>query len=394
MRREQYSKLGSVEPVRTTGVHPVLSHEIFASQDFGGISRYMSELHNTFRRLGVASTLLAPLYKTDSLRGSERVVGIRIPKQLQVRGTGQLASWIGRLVEPPALALLGRRHTGLVLHKSYYPAMPPPRHVANAITVHDMAHELHPSAFPLDDSTSIRKQVWCEKADVVIAVSHYTKSQLVSLFDIDPDRVVVCHHGVTKVDPDVAALEALHNTPPFLLYVGGRRGHKNFDRLTAAYAQSSAAGDGTRLIAFGGGPPDRPELARLEKLGIFQLVTFATGGDAVLAAHYAAAIGLLYPSIDEGFGFPPLEAMQHRCPVGAARAGAIPEIVQDAAVLFDPVDEDAMAKSIDRLVADSVLRARLSEEGVAQASTFSWEAAAKTTLTAYALALTRAGEHA
>jgi glycosyltransferase involved in cell wall biosynthesis len=267
-----------------------------------------------------------------------------------------------------------------------------PRRVATAITVHDMAHELHPSAFSPHDTTSARKRVCCEGADVVLAVSHYTKSQLVRFIDIDPERIVVCHHGVTRVQPDAAALQALGKSPPFLLYVGGRRGHKNFYRLAAAYSGSAVAADGTRLIAFGGGPPQSAELVRLRELGISQMVTFTSGNDASLAAHYAVASALLYPSIDEGFGFPPLEAMQHRCPVAAARAGAIPEVVEDAALLFDPVDRDAITESIDRIVEDSDLRARLSGKGLARASAFSWETAAKTTLAAYAVALERAGD--
>jgi len=256
-----------------------------------------------------------------------------------------------------------------------------------------MMNELHPSAFPPDDRMSIHKRRWCERVDVVIAVSHYTKSQLLHHFvDVDPQRVVVCYHGVTRVDPDGATLEKLADQPPFLLYVGRRNGLKNFDRLAAAYAQSSAPAAGIRLVAFGGGQPDRRELARLEALGISQLVIFNAGDDAVLAAHYAAAVGLVYPSIDEGFGFPPLEAMQHRCPVGASRAGAIPEIVKDAALLFDPIDETAMAESIDQLLTDSHLRARLSEQGLVHASTFSWDAAAMRTLGAYEFALTRAAD--
>jgi glycosyltransferase involved in cell wall biosynthesis len=375
---------------RQEEIRPVLSHDIFAVQGVGGISRYVAELHKALRRLSVPSTVLAPLHQSDLLANLDRVAGVRIPAQLRVRGASRVAYWTGHLAEPPILALLSRRHRSLVLHRTYYSRKAPPRDMAAVITVHDMVHELHKDAFTPHDQTTIRKRIWCDQADMIIAVSHHTKAQLVALLGIDAARIVVCHHGVSSVDPNPRALETLGAQQAFLLYVGRRGGYKNFERLATAYARSLAPTEGVRLVAFGGEAPSTFEYAHLERLGITYHVSFTRGDDAELAAYYAAAVGLIYPSLDEGFGFPPLEAMLHGCPVAASGAGAIPEVVDDAALLFDPTSVEDMSNAINRIASDTALRAILASRGIARATTFTWEDAAKGTLSAYDFAL----EHA
>lgn len=101
----------------------------------------------------------------------------------------------------------------------------------------------------------------------------------------------------------------------------------------------------------------------MRKLGIYDLVTFAAGDDAALAAHYEAAVALLYPSVDEGSGVSATRGDATSLSVAAARAGAIPEVVDDAALLFDPLDVEATTQSIDRLLDGAELRVRLTDRG-------------------------------
>ncbi len=369
-------------------IRPVFSHDIFATQRVGGVSRYVCELHNALCQAGIRSTVIAPVHVCYLLAGAERVLGIRVPDRLQIRGATRIMRAVDRLAEPGALALVAGGGRGVVLHRTYYSSVLPSRKYATAITVYDMIHERHPEMFSTrDDPMGRRKRLWCERADAVIAISDYTKRQLVSLLDIDPARVVVCHLGVTRVDPEPAAHDRLSASRPFFLYVGNRRGYKNFDRLVRAFSQSRAALDGTGLTAFGGGEPTTGELRCLDEHRVSHLVSFAKGDDASLAARYATATGLLYPSLDEGFGMPPLEAMLHGCPVAASDAGAIPEVVADAALLFNPTDVESMTTAIDRIASDPALRASLASRGAVRAATFTWDTAARTTLSAYAAAL-------
>jgi glycosyltransferase involved in cell wall biosynthesis len=370
-------------------IRPVFSHDIFIRQRFGGVSRYFAELHRALRRLGVPSTILAPLHRCELLDRGPGVVGVRIPRRLQLKKTGMVT--VGAASEPAALALLASMYKQVVLHRTYYSDVRPTLRTATAVTVYDMIHERHRDAFfTSGDPTTSQKRLWCERTDVIFAISHHTKAELVDVFGIAPDRIVVTHLGVTKVEPDQATVAALHESSPFLLYVGSRAMYKNFDHLIKAFARSTAPRSGVRIVAFGGGPSTPMERRHLDVCGISNLVTFTDGDDARLAAYYAGAIALVYPSLDEGFGLPPLEAMLHGCPVGASLGGAIPEIVADAALLFDPTSEEEIAGAIDSLLSDSDCRSRLVKNGCERVAKFTWDATARATLEGYQAALSHA----
>jgi glycosyltransferase involved in cell wall biosynthesis len=311
------------------------------------------------------------------------VRGVRVPERLRSRPSIALATQVGRLHEPRALRRLRRSHPELVLHKTHYSRYLPAPDVPAVITVHDMTYERHPQTIDRAHEASALKRLWCDRAEAIITVSDYSKGELLHFFDVDPQRVFVCRLGVTRVSPDPRRRDALSGAGPFVLYVGQRRGYKNFDGLLAAFARSAAPGAGIRLVAFGGGPASEADRRAIAELGIERSVVFAGGDDAALAAHYASALALIHPSLDEGFGLPLLEAMSHGCPVAAARAGAMPEVAGPAALLFEPREPDSVAAAIDRLVSDDALRTSLSHDGRARAEGFSWEATARATLSAY-----------
>jgi glycosyltransferase involved in cell wall biosynthesis len=372
-------------------VRPVFSCDIFASQGIGGVTRYFAELHRAFRELGVESVVLAPLFLSAFLESSVGVVGVGIPDRLRVRGAPRLARRLGHLAQGPALALLRRGGQRIVFHPTYYSAVAPSLGVATAVTVYDMIHERYPGQFPNGKRLSAQKARWIEKADVVLAISQHTKDEIVDMLGVDPARIFVSKLGTTRVEPDAATLEAIAGYP-FLLYVGQRSGYKNFEALVSALGRSRAAQEGIGLVAFGGGSPTAREERVIADAGLSDLVRFVTGNDRVLAAHYASAVGLVYPSLAEGFGLPLLEAMSHGCAVVAATAASIPEVVGEAALLFDGSDGDAIRDAIDMLIGSADQRQRLSAAGKERAALFSWEATADLTLTAYARAFANAAE--
>jgi glycosyltransferase involved in cell wall biosynthesis len=373
-------------------LRPVLSHDAFVLQSFGGVTRYFCELHRALSDAGVRSTVLAPIHFCRPLTDAERVFGVFISERLQRRGVIRATRALGQITEPVALAALATPRRRLVLHRTYYSPVRRNRKHAAVVTVYDMIHERHSELFPSAPRIYEEKRASCSEADVIIAISEYTKSELVQAIDVDPARVIVTHLGVSRVEPEPTINDRLEASAPFLLYVGKRTGYKNFERALRAFARSSAGRDGTRLVAFGGGKPTRRELKVAEELGVAPQVVFTSGDDRALAAHYATALALVYPSLDEGFGLPPLEAMLHGCPVAASAAGAIPEVAGDAAVLFDPTDEEAIGGAIDCVVSDEALRARLRSRGAARAARFTWGETARKTVAAYAAALAAAEE--
>ena len=170
-----------------------------------------------------------------------------------------------------------------------------------------------------------------------------------------PEKVVVTYLGVTVVDPAPGPLPFPES--PWILYVGDRgKPYKNWTRLLDAVA---ALGPRARLACFG--PPASPdEHGAIVARHLTGRVRFIGGDDHDLARIYRAASLLVYPSRFEGFGLPPLEAMAHGCPVVAARAGALPEILGDAAFLdFDPMDTDALAGAISVVLDDGERAASL-----------------------------------
>lgn len=327
--------------------------------------------------------VVAPLWRSNGLRGVPGVIGVEVPKWLH-SGLGiRIARALGMLFDPLAISWRSALSRELVVHRTYYfPSVPLPR-VPTVITVHDMIHELNPNDFPTDDPTARQKRAWCTKADLIIAISEHTARQAVERLNLDPARIRVVHHGVSYLLPDEERLEGLRRRQPFILYVGSRGGYKNFNALLRAYAQTDSCREGVDLVAFGGGPATPSELKLIRTLGLDDRLRFSSGDDGALASHYAAALALIYPSLDEGFGLPPLEAMLHGCPVAAAKEGAIPEVSGPAVLLFDPKSTEELRDAIDRIIGDETLRRKLMELGQVHASRFSWSACAARTLAAY-----------
>jgi glycosyltransferase involved in cell wall biosynthesis len=164
--------------------------------------------------------------------------------------------------------------------------------------------------------------------------------------------------------------------------VGNRGGYKNFGKLLKAFSSSSILRE-FDLIAFGGSPLLPGEWDEIKRLGITDRVRFESGSDRDLAEHYRAATAFVYPSMYEGFGIPPLEAMSHGCPVVCSNAGAIPEVVGDAGVYFDPNNSDELRSTLERVATTEGLQADLRVRGYQRISAFSWDRCAEATAKIY-----------
>jgi glycosyltransferase involved in cell wall biosynthesis len=259
--------------------------------------------------------------------------------------------------------------------------------MARVETVHDMIVERFPEYFPHAERMRDAKRIACQHADIIIAVSDHTRRMLTEYLGVPHERIRVIHHGVSSFATDERRVAELGVAPPFLLFVGKRGGYKNFTGLIHAFAASDAAKNGIVLRAFGGGKPTAMEVEQISSLKLDGLVEFDAGSDAELSANYRTALALVYPGLEEGFGMPPLEAMTHGCPVIASSAGGIPEVVGDAAAMFDPTVVESITSAIDAVVSDESLRRTLSARSVDRAELFTWENAATKTVAAYAAAL-------
>lgn len=365
----------------------IYDHQTFILQSYGGISRYFVRLARGLMELGQEIDVVAPIYRNRYLQD--------LPKSLV---HGIKFGWL-----PPKtsrLALLANHHLSKfklsnlpadILHETYYGARPTPANVkCRVITVFDMIHEKFPSNFSFMGRVSKNKRLAVNRADHIICISESTKNDLCSTFDVREDRVTVIHLGFEKLNPQFSDLKKpIGAMRPFLLYVGSRRGYKNFERMLKAVSSSFALKNSFEVIAFGGGGFNREEQEMISRLGLStKSVRQVGGGDGLLGHLYARASALVYPSVYEGFGLPPLEAMAHDCPVVTSNTSSMPEVVGDAGMYFDPMDIEAQAHAIESVVFDDHRRSHLIAAGRQRLALFSWDRCARETQAVYQKVLT------
>lgn len=358
--------------------------QIFTQQEYGGISRYVCSLATQLATLqGVDVKVFAPLYINAYLAKMPRnlVSGVRVPIIPVVRKLYHLSS---QLLSCAPIAKFAPR----VLHETYYSHIPIiPKDVRRVVTVHDMIHENFSSCFSKGDRTSKLKIKSILGADHVICVSENTRRDLLSLMNIKPEKISVVHHGfdrfIRTVDQSEKT-EFVTTKMPYLLYVGKREKYKNFEGLLQAYASSSWLKKNVRIVCFGGGALRTQELTLMQQLGLTdKQVEQATGNDKRLAQYYQNAAAFVYPSLYEGFGIPPLEAMSLQCPVICSNASSIPEVVGDAGEYFVPGEIGSMRDAMERVVQSMEMREHLIKKGGERCKRFTWERCASDTLAIY-----------
>jgi len=218
------------------------------------------------------------------------------------------------------------------------------------------------------------------RADLILTVSAFTKSQVTGLLGVEPGRVRVVHHGIRQLPP--AQGGASVGRERMILHVGAIQKRKNIARLVQAF---EAVDPSWQLVLAGSNGYGSEEiLARIVSSAARQRIV-VTGyvPAADLARWYARASIFAFPSLDEGFGMPVLEAMAASVPVLTSNRSALPEVAGDAAMLVNPEDGDALAQALRELTKDEQLRSRLAAAGTTRARSFSWEKTVRETWDAY-----------
>jgi glycosyltransferase involved in cell wall biosynthesis len=215
-----------------------------------------------------------------------------------------------------------------------------------------------------------------ERSAAIIAVSAFTKSQVVSLLGVEASKVRVVHHGIRDLPHVSAPREKV------ILNVGAIQKRKNIARLVEAF---ETVDPGWRLVLAGSlGYGSAEILARIQQSparGRISVLGYVSRGD--LARWYRRAMIFAFPSLDEGFGMPVLEAMAAGTPVVTSSRSALPEVAGDAAILVDPADTEALGLALGRLTQKEDLRRDLAGRGMARARLFTWEKAVRETWDVY-----------
>lgn len=346
-------------------------YQTFVLQAHGGIPRYFTQLAQGLSGLNQEVGVFAPLYQNSYLPSlpKEIVHGRHIR-----RYPPKMAKIFLRFNQYISRVQIARWKPDLV-HETYYSRVgTAPVGCPTVITVHDMIHELFPNEFSARDNTANCKRNAIDRADHIICVSENTKSDLMQIYGTSSAKISVVHHGFDQFGAHAAQSQfAKFTGNPFLLYVGQRGGYKNFTGFLKAVASSNRLMADFDIVAFGGPKFSSTEQNLISSLGFSEnQVRHKRGNDEVLGSLYNQARAFVYPSLYEGFGIPPLEAMAHLCPVISSNTSSMPEVIGDAGEYFDPANTGDMCRAIETVVFSDVNIANLKKLGAERLASFSW----------------------
>ncbi len=333
-----------------------------------GIGRYLVEVLRAAANEGLECLVYGD--ETTSLP-------VRLPGVSGRRLPGAWTPWVDQFSLPRRLV----QDRISVFLSPYYkcPLMAP---CPVVITVHDLFFIRYPGdGRPVYVAVMTHlARLYAARADAVIADSEYTKRAIVEMLGVRAAKVTVIPVALGAEFKREALTDEVTKrygiVPPYILFVGNFLPHKNVPRLIQAYACLDKELKGTHQLVLAGG--DREHRNDLEclarRLGVADRVLFpGLIEDAHLPAVYSGCALFVLPSCEEGFGLPALEAMACGTPVAASNRAAIPEVVGDAAVLFDPENVSAIAEAMTRALSQSDMREHMRRQGLARAEAFTLE---------------------
>ncbi len=304
----------------------------------------------------------------------------------------------------------------LSLRKSAFDVIHVPHHEAPVfmpsrlvVTVHDCVHLL----FPQDDASKLqnyraylRTKKVVQTAEHVVAVSESTKEDLINIFNLPESRISVVYNALDErsahdhtAEERRQVLERYQLKDPFVLYSGRIRPHKNVHRLIEAFAvlkmelSDDPRYQNLKLIIIG------DELSKHQYLRLTVVRSgmqndvrfFGFVPHPILRVFYQSAVLFAFPSLYEGFGLPPLEAMANKTPVIASNTSSMPEVLEDAAVLVNPENVFDIARGMKLILTDDDVRERLIQRGTEQVRKYSWRLAAEKVIDTYRRITDRTG---
>ena len=243
-----------------------------------------------------------------------------------------------------------------------------------------MIYEVVPHLFPESEKVIAQKRMVMEHADAIVAISEYTKQDIIKFYPQFEDKIAVIHLSSDFTGMPDAAPNLIGK---YILFVGDRRIYKNFIAFVNAIAPLLNEDKELKLVCTGGGKFTAEDEQLFTSLYIANQCQQVNAADDELKQLYAQAQVFVFPSYLEGFGIPLLEAFHAGCPVAASNASCFPEIGGDAVAYFDPHDTDSMYNTVKSVLKDDNLRAELIRKGKQQVQLFSGEKVVQQSLALY-----------
>ena len=359
--------------------------QVFLLQKYGGISRYICNLSKVLdQQKNIQSRIFAPLNFNENLHPNHRLTksGLLLPTlppkltRLSMEVSKYLARGLIQLYSPD------------ILHETYYTLDDfQLKNTKRILTVYDFIHERYPNMFDHAHITVKAKKAAVSRSDHVICISKSTQRDLIKFCGISKEKTSVIYLGVDDIfnQKDKFPNPYINEEgKPYLLYVGGRAGYKNFNSFLSAFSNSIKLRNDFNIVFFGGGDITNTELNFAKHNGISpnQFLQYR-GSDQLLAQLYRDASAFIYPSLYEGFGLPPLEAMACSCPVISSNTSSMPEVIGNAGEYFNPNSSEDIQQAIEAVIYSPSRIMQLKEKGMKRVKLFGWDKCAKETLDVY-----------
>ena len=360
-------------------MHILYDGKIYETQVAGGINRYFANL------IGKSPKDFTPALTTCQPRT------INYPEHPNLKTffykrfgfqPGRVSYWL----EKHYFRAVTSFNSFDILHPTYYSLLT--RQEINqcrlpiVLTVWDMIHELFSEQIDPKGQLAEAKQKAILSAQAIICISENTKKDLLERYSLAPEKVTVTHLA-SEINSSLSHGSEPVPTRPYYLYVGGRNGYKNFDSLLTAFAKAVSVRSEIRLCVVGS-PFDGMEEKAIVDLGMTSHIEhYGYVNDTHLAKLYRCSIAFVYPSLYEGFGIPPLEAMSCKTVAVASNCSSIPEVVGDAGILFNPKSTSDLADILIFLLDSPAERDRLITRGYQRAELFSWDKTVDQTVEVY-----------
>jgi glycosyltransferase involved in cell wall biosynthesis len=289
------------------------------------------------------------------------------------------------LREQISIPIALRRERVDIFHAPHY-VLPVLTNCRSVVTIHDCIHLMFPQYLPSRAAYGYaRASIWsaARKSNRILTVSESSKRDILRFFDVRPEKIVVIYNAIDDrfreqpPEEEVTRVrERFQLHGDFVMYAGNVKPHKNLERLIEAFHLVRLGGlDEAKLVIIGDEVSKYAELRRaVHRHNLHKYVRFlGFMSDETLAVLYRLAAVFVFPSLYEGFGLPPLEAMASGAPVVTSNVSSLPEVAGDAAILVDPYDPQSIADGLRLLLTDPVMRQTLRERGLQRAAEFSWE---------------------
>lgn len=357
-------------------------HQIFCRQNYGGISRYFSELIHYYAIDNDIEVTLSLKYSNNLYLDKIGFDHNKLLNGLNFKGKHIILDSLNKRCS--IKKLLKSEYD--IFHPTYYNPyfLDYIGNTPYVLTIHDMIHEIYPDFFPAYNQISKNKKILAENATKIIAVSENTKKDIMKYLNVGEDKIEVVYHGNPFSSINFENKFKLYVGYQYILYVGDRQTpYKNFKFFVKSISSILENDSSLCLLCIGGGKFTKNELNLFDELQIIPQVMQANASEIELPHYYKNALAFVYPSLYEGFGLPILEAFSCGAPVALSNSSCFPEVAEDAGIYFDPKSMTSIRDSVYNLIYDEDLRKILKLKGHEQLNKFSWKLTARKTREVY-----------